>query len=335
MTMITEMGRGAGRGCGAALGMVALWALPLAGQTVSIDETRTLSPDASVELSVVSHSLVVEGWDRDEVQVTGEYDSEYEDFEVGGGARSFHLEIRPKRGLFDSGRQDRDGSAELVVRLPRGVRLEAETVSGSVTIGGLGGVVSASAVSGTVEVEGDLRSASLEAVSGSVTYRGDASSSVRLESVSGRVEFEGAAESAQLESVSGTVRMEGGAERIDATSVSGGLELGSSVPVRSLEAETVSGSVRYSGPLAPGGEIEVESHSGSVELELAADTDAEFDLSTFSGEITAEVPGARDEVRSESRFTPERLYRFVTGGGSAEVEASSFSGSIRILVAER
>ena len=328
MTTITETARGAGRGCGAALGILALAALPLAGQAVSINEVRTLRPDASVELSVVSHSLVIEGWDLDEVQITGEYDSEFEDLEVEGSDRSFHLEIRPKRRLFDWGQRDRDGSAELQVRVPHGVRLEAETVSGSVRIGGVGGVVSASAVAGTVEVEGDVLSAYLEAVSGSVTYRGNASSSVQLESVSGRVEFEGIAESVELESVSGTVRMEGGAGTIEATSVSGGLELGSSVPVRSLEAETVSGSVRYSGPLAPGGEIDVESHSGSVDLELGPETGAAFDLTTFSGEITADVPDVRrDEIRSEGRF-------IVTGAGEGEVEVSSFSGSIRIRMPE-
>ena len=289
MTTMCEVGRSAIRRCRVGVGLLALSALPLVGQAVPINETLTLRPNASVELSVISHSLAVEGWDRNEIQITGEYDAGLESLDVGGSAQSFRFEI----GSTRDGRNRRQGSAELRVRLPRSVRLAAETISGSVTVGGVAGTVQAGTISGTVEIEGDLQSV-------------------------------------EIESVSGAVRIEGSAETIDATSVSGRVELDSSVPVQSLDAESVSGRVSYSGGLTPGGTIQVESHSGSVVLALETDTNAAFDLSTFSGEITTDIPESQDEVRSRSRFTSQQSLRFMTGTGLGQVEASSFSGSIRI-----
>ena len=315
-------------------GLLALAVVPVAGQAIPIDETRELGPDAFVGLSVVSHSLVVEGWDQDRIQVVGEYDSRFQSLDIESSAQSFRFEIEPVRRFRIADDLDqREGSAELHVRLPRAVRLTANTVSGSVRIGGLSGIVTGRAVSGTVQIEGNLQSVSLNSVSGSIEYLGNASS-VQLQSTSGHVDFEGRAESVELHSVSGTARMQGQGETISATSVSGPVELSSSIPVQWLEAESVSGPVSYSGGLAPGGTIQVESRSGSVVLVLGPNAEASFDLSTISGEITADVPMVQTEVRSRSPFTTQRFLRFVKGSGSGRVEASSVSGSIHIRALE-
>lgn len=87
---------------------------PLRGQVVRIDETRTLRPDAFVELAVVSHSLTIEGWDRNEIQVTGEYDSEFESVEIEGGEQLFEFRIGQDR----NSEGNRDGSSEILVVFP-------------------------------------------------------------------------------------------------------------------------------------------------------------------------------------------------------------------------
>ncbi|MDZ7686033.1 MAG: hypothetical protein U5O39_14290 [Gammaproteobacteria bacterium] len=57
----------------------------LAGERV--DETREASPDGFVRITVVRGDLVVEGWERDRIQVEGELDDETEEFifDVSGG----------------------------------------------------------------------------------------------------------------------------------------------------------------------------------------------------------------------------------------------------------
>jgi len=301
-------------------------AAPAAAQTIPFDEIRSLGPQAAVELRVVDHSLVVERWDRNEIQFTGEYESGWEELVIGGDEAAVRFEIRPDPQVRN---RNRPGPARVVVRVPAGVRLTAWTVSGSAQVTGLTGSITAQSVSGAVTLEGNVEGASLQTVSGSARYHGD-TRTLRMTSVSGGVEYRGLADEVRLNSVSGSVRMEGGGEIVNANSVSGRVEVTSTVPVRSAEIGSVSGVVAFTGRLAPGGSLQVESHSGRAEVALGADTEARFELTTFSGRIEVEFPGARDEVRSESRFTPNRTVSFVTGAAAGRVEVRSFSGTVRV-----
>ena len=311
-------------------GLLGTLAGPAAAQIVQIDELRTLRSDAIVEIEVVTHAVVVEGWDRNEneIEIVGEYDSDFDEMEISGDQQSFRFEIdhddRRSRG-------GRAGSFRLEIRVPRGVSLSVETVSGYLGVSGLTESLTGSSVSGGVDVAGDLATVTLSSVSGAVGYVGDAPE-VRLESVSGGVEFRGRSRDVRMESVSGSVFAEGGAETIEAESVSGTIQIvfGSEVRVADLDASSVSGGVRFRGSLTQNARVEVESHSGSVELSLGPNTDAEFELESFSGSVSADLPGMRDEVSSRRRVPPNQSLRFVTGSGSGRVRASSFSGSVRI-----
>ena len=289
-------------------------------------DLRPLRPDATVELGVVTQSVIVEGWDRNEIQIVGEYDSDIEEIEIRENEGLFGFEIDQNSG---DNRGRRRGSPRLEVRVPRGVRLFVETVSGSLDLSGVSGAVNAEAISGRVEVRGNLASASLSSISGSVEYAGN-SPSVSLESVSGRVEYLGTSRDVWLESVSGSVRMEGEGETIEASSVSGSIRISSDLPVQSFEANSVSGIVNFGGRLAPGGRIDIESHSGRVELALGSNTDARFRVKSFSGRVSASLPGMQDEARSRGRVTPNRSLSFVTGSGAGRVTVTSFSGDVRI-----
>ena len=294
-------------------------------QLTAINEVRPLRADQAVSIEVISHTLVIEGWDRSEIQIVGEYDADVEQVDVTDEGATFRFEIeqenRRGRGRGTGGR--------LEVRLPRGARLDAESVSGSVTVTGFVGALDAESVSGRVEVTGNLEAADLTAVSGRVTYAGDAPV-VRLESVSGSVDYRGTAGDVRLESVSGAVLMEGGAETIDAESVSGPVRIVSSMAVRSLDATSVSGGVDFRGPLASGARVDVESHSGPVDLDLIGGVEAMFELESFSGSVDATLGDMRDVVRNRSRLTPSESLRFVTGSGAGRVNASSFSGGVTI-----
>ena len=313
---------------GSLLGVALLGTLakPAVGQIVQINELRTLHPDATVELEVVVQSVIVEGWDRNEIQIVGEYDSDIEEVEIRENEGSFRFEIEQ----YSGGRRDRRrGPSRLEVRVPRDVRLFIETVSGSLDVSGVTGALSAEAVSGSVEARGNLASASFSSISGSVEYAGD-SPTVRLESVSGRITYMGTSRDVRLESVSGSVRMEGEGETIEANAVSGSIRISSDIPVQSLDVNSVSGRVDFRGSLAPAGRIDIESHSGTVELALGSNTDARFRVTSFSGRVSASLPGMLDEVQTRGRFTPNRSLDFTTGSGSGRVTVGSFSGEVRI-----
>jgi hypothetical protein len=81
-----------------AAGVVTLLAVALAGpldaQTRPIEERRQIRADATVNVSAVIHSIRVERWDRNEVEVRGEYDEEWEYVETSGDDRTFRFELR-------------------------------------------------------------------------------------------------------------------------------------------------------------------------------------------------------------------------------------------------
>ncbi len=299
----------------------------LEAQTTRIDETRPIAADASVELRTVSHSLQIERWDRNEIRITGEYEAEWEEIEISGSERSFRFEVRhlDRRGSWSR----RGSSNNLRIQLPAGVRLNASTVSGEIETAGLSGALSLSSVSGEIEVTGNLERVDFNSVSGAVTYRGNAPA-VRLRTVSGHAAFSGNTPDLRMNSVSGRIEAAGNMESIDLQSVSGQVTANPSGPVRFAQMNAVSGDIHFTGALAPDATLEAESHSGRVELTLPRGTSARFELSTFSGGIHADFPGMENANRNRGRFTPQESVSFTSGSGSARVEASSFSGTIRI-----
>jgi DUF4097 and DUF4098 domain-containing protein YvlB len=285
--------------------LLSLAAAPLSAQSIRIDETRPLSPSGSVRIEVVEHTIEVEVWERNEVQVTGSYDAEFEEMDINVESGSFRFEIdRNNRGRST-------GGGTLTVRLPAGIEVEAESVTGG------------------VRVAGNFRAVDLESVSGSVDYQGN-TSEVRLNSVSGSVRFVGTAERASLEVVSGSVRLEGSAQELDVESVSGSVTIAASNPVREIGIETVSGSVDFRGALAPNGELSVESFSGRVILTLDPNVAARFDLETLTAGIEVELPGVSTTVVRSQRFGPSRSATFTTGDGGGSVDVTTMSGRIVI-----
>jgi hypothetical protein len=89
-------------------------AAPLAGQE-RIEERRPLQANATLEIRTESHEIRVETWDRNEIELRGSYDPDWEVYEVRGGERSLSVQIRSERDRR-GGRTT--GSRTLTVRVP-------------------------------------------------------------------------------------------------------------------------------------------------------------------------------------------------------------------------
>ena len=151
-----------------------------------------------------------------------------------------------------------------------------------------------------------------------------AGSRVRATSVSGSVMAKDIRGEVSAESVSGTVRIINGGRVASAKSISGNVEVIESEIDGSLSASTASGSVVLRKVKAR--QVEAGSISGDVVLE---DVDAQqVEGQTVSGSVKfggALARGGRYEFTSHSGSVTAAL------GGNAgfEIEATSFSGSIR------
>ncbi|MEW6339045.1 MAG: DUF4097 family beta strand repeat-containing protein [Acidobacteriota bacterium] len=280
--------------------MVAAAAGSWAAAQTQLNERKAAAPDGAVEISNVSGSVRVIGWDRGEVEVTGTLGRGSERLEFSGApGRTVVKVILPRHA------HDVDGS-DLTVRVPAGSRLEVDTVSADVEADGLRAEVEVETVSGTIRVA-------------------EGPSGVRAASVSGDVEV-AAAGPVRAKSVSGTITVRGASRTFEAASVSGAIRATVGT-VESAELETTSGSIRFEGDVAKNGRLEAKTMSGSAVVTLPASLGAEYTVKTFSGDIDNELGPA---ARRTSEYGPGRELDFTTGDGGARVRVTSFSGSVTL-----
>ncbi len=288
-----------GRVANAALA-VAIVAAPAWAQG-TIEQRRAAPADGVVEIENVSGSVRVRGWDRGEVEVTGE---------LGRGADRLDLEgterITVVRVVLPE-RCRRCAGSDIVVRVPRGSRVDIGVVSADVDVRDVDGAVAITSVNGEITVAGRPAEVKAKSVSGSIEVTAVAAP-VRATAISGDVTLRGVTGAVEASSVSGEVLVAGGR-------------------IASGDLGTTSGSVRFQGDLLAGARLAAASVSGDVELVLPADVDARFDVGTFSGEIDNQLG---PPARRTSRYTSEKELTFTLGSGRAHIEVKSFSGSIRL-----
>jgi len=279
-------------------GVAALLALPaLAQQTVN--ERRPASPTGTVEVSNIAGSVRVIGWSQAEVEVTGTLAREVERLEFSGPPERVSVKVVARKGTREY--EDTD----LTVKVPAGCRLEAETVSATLTVDGLTGTLDLESVSGEITVTGEPGEVEAQSVSGDIDLTVK-SATMRLASVSGSIKARGARGEVRVETVSGTATVEAAA-------------------VDRVELETVSGTVRFAGDLSANGRLDAESVSGTVEVALPAGASGSFRLKSFSGDIDNQFG---PPARRTSEYAPGVEAEFTAGSGGARVEIETMSGSI-------
>ncbi len=281
-----------------------LCALPTLAER-PVDQTYPANANAAVSVENISGSITVKGWNRDEVQVTGTLGDDVEELSVDASGDRIHIEVDLPEGR---NRRLNDASADLTIHMPSGGSLSVETVSASIEASELDGALELESVSGNITVSADAASIQISAVSGDATVTG-ASPSVEVELVSGKASIEGAEEELSVQSVSGVVEV-------------------TASNLRRGELSTVSGRLVFTGDLAANGQLEVENHSGMIELNLPGSIGADIEVETFSGDILNDL--SSDEPERTDRYTPGKELHFSLNGGGAQIEVSSFSGTVKL-----
>ena len=273
----------------------------LAGER-TVDERANASAEGTVIIENIVGSIVVEGWNREEVHITGTLGDDVEELKFKAGGKKTRIEVKYPRKA-----KNLNDGADLVIKVPAGSRVEVECISAPITVTDVDGPVYASSISGDVEVHGD-------------------SPIVTAGTISGDVVMEGPARQVELESISGTIRAKGGEAEVEAKVVSGKIDLEYDLFLE-LEVEAVSGTVSATGDLASDAEVEIEIHSGEVTFTVPASVSADWRIDTFSGAIDNAFG---QKARKTSQYTPGKELEFTTGDGDARVRINTFSGSVVI-----
>jgi DUF4097 and DUF4098 domain-containing protein YvlB len=279
------------------------------------EKTEALAKDGKVFLANVSGDVAVKTWDKAEVRIealkVSRASSEAKakencaqvTIEVTREAGILRIETKyPDQKRFWGG-DSLNVSVDYKLWVPSGASVEVKSVSGDVDLESLGGAVKARVVSGSIILRQAAAGADLNTVSGDLTLE-NVTGNVYLKTVSGNIE---------------AVRVKGS---IEAESVSGGIEMSEISGAAGINAKTVSGDVDYLGGLEAKGRYSLKSHSGNVRMSLPADAAFSFDAETFSGGVDSDF-----KIEVSGKISPREVHGTINGGG-AEVQLSTFSGSI-------
>ena len=225
-----------------------------------VDTTVTLPRGAVVDLTLVSGDIIVRGWDRPQARVLATSERGIIEFDLSASRLSVDVESRYGHA----------GDTRYEVTVPIGTRVLTRSVSGDQSVRGVRGPLEVHTVNGDIEVadvlgfdfetvNGDLRASKIggdvagNTVSGDIELS-DVTGDVRVESTSGEAVLNGVrARVVRIETVSGSIEFAGPLDasgRYDFTSHSGDVTLALPADVGAqLGLQTFSGDIRSDFPL--------------------------------------------------------------------------------------
>jgi len=286
-------------------GLLICWAVAAVGEP--IDRTIDAERDGELEVNNFAGEISIEGWDRDEVRVTGELSDEAERLDVlSEGDRIIVRVVMPERA--NRGGWGGDTDTDLYINAPSGMSVHVNAVSADVAIEGMQGDQELATVSGDVRTEGLGEDMFVRTVSGDIWVRGR-DNLTRTEAAA----------------VSGDIRLDGVRGEVRAQTVSGDVGVDGEIVGR-VELQTVSGDGRVRAELSDNARVRATTTSGDVELFLRGSAAAEYEVSTFSGDID-NCFGPR---APSDDGPPGRQFHFTEGDSRARVNVTTMSGDIDI-----
>ncbi len=276
--------------------------------TTPIQLRQAADPDVHVSINNVKGEVSVFGWDRDEVQVSGQLGDGAKPLTITGNRRQLAIRVAPQRGSgWLNWRGDNTmAPTRLELHVPRAASLDIHLISARLTVAGIdGGSIVVNTVSGKALIS--ARTPSLKVVS-----------------VSGSVRLTGHAERADLQTVSGDILAPDLGREVELQTISGHIRAGGG-PWQRLTLSTVSGEVQLNGELADSGHMDIDSMSGDVRLQLPASTSAKIHASSFSGDLNSDF-GTPEKAENG----PGSTLQAQLGNGRGSIHIETFSGDLRL-----
>lgn len=282
-------------------------ALAIAGTASAeeINQTMDVSAKPRIDISNTAGDIEIEGWSREQIEVTGELGSDVDIddfvFEVNGDRVTIKVKVRGNHSSHES--------TDLIIKAPVGSSISVHGVSTDIEVAGIHGEQTLASVSGDVDSEVFGEDIDVSSVSGDVELQGD-----------------GQDMRTSIHSVSGEVDVHKLAGEIEATSVSGDLAIANSSFERAT-LNTTNGDLIFHSELRNGGRMEMHTVNGEVDIEFKGSVSATFDISTFNGDIDNCFG---PEPQRSNKYGPGYELHFSEGDGDGRVSINTLNGDLRL-----
>jgi DUF4097 and DUF4098 domain-containing protein YvlB len=266
------------------------------------DQTVAVTRGAKLRITNFAGEVILHTWDKDSLRVQARHQSR---------AR---VNIRTSEGgvtITSSSTAGPLGSVDYDITAPAWMAVRIEGQFNFTTVDGVQGEVSVETVRGDINIKGGT---------GTVTAK----------SIEGQITVEGARGKINVSTVNEGIKISGSSGDIVAETTNGDIAL-SNIQSSAVEINTVNGSILYDGTTNDKGSYRFATHNGNITIAVPETANITFSIRSYSGSFYNSLSGLKGppprEVRSGRRAT------FTLGTGSADVEAESFGGAIRLRVA--
>jgi hypothetical protein len=260
-----------------------------------VDTTVAVNRGDRLLIDGVTGSVVIVGWNRDELEVVGD----------GGDERVGIRRSGTTLSLVGGAAGRRGRSVDAMIRVPTWMSVSIQSRSIDVSMMGLDGAIEVGNVNGDVTIA-------------------DVAGPVDIRSVDGEIHVRNARGGVSASSQSDDVTLDGVSGPVEAHSGDGDIVL-EDVQSTSVRAEAQDGDVIFRGTIADGGDYGFYLHDGDATIAVPQATSARVSVSTFDGEFESDF-----SVRVE-RFTSGRQFDFLLGDGGAQIDIEVFDGDIRLV----
>ncbi len=285
-------------------------------ERVTTERALAVDPGVNLKFCVSEGSLTINGWDRDEVRIF-----------VRDGRR-FGFKVLERNAKNDkpnwvwAAREDVDGPPTPFASCLGGGRVEIDVP--------IGATINLEARTSGATID-SVKSVSVKIIEGSIGIR-NVSGGVKAETYQGDVMLESSAGEITLKTTTGNilaydVNPGGIGDLLNAQTTSGTISL-QKVSHRQIRSSSISGSVLFNSGFLAGGIYNFKTSNGSIELQIPADASSRFIASLGFGSFNSAIPL---DVQSESITPGGKSIVATLGNGSATVNLTTTSGSIRIL----
>jgi hypothetical protein len=233
-------------------------ATPLAAQE-TVTRVVPADPDVSIRIFNLAGSTHISGWDGDSVRVRATVPRGAGRFFIGGA----HAGI--KLGVESEERLDAPG-AQLEIQVPRRARVWVKAASARITVEGVTGELDLASVSGDIQVSGAPRVVTAESMDGTVDVQGDAAIT-RAKTADGPIRLSGPGGDLTVSSVSGAIQLRASRDVISARieSVTGRVTFEGPVSEEgNLDIQTHEAPITLALPGNQGATLDIVAFSGKV-----------------------------------------------------------------------
>ncbi|HWU77229.1 MAG TPA: DUF4097 family beta strand repeat-containing protein [Rhodanobacter sp.] len=278
----------------------------MAGTPIQLQHAA--SPTAQVRISNIAGSVNVVGWDRNEVQVSGELGDGARPLAISGDNDKLTIKVEAQSGSgwLNWGGDSKMAPTTLELHVPRAASLDIDVISAPLVIDGVnGGNIEVNTISGKARINARTPSLKVDSVSGGIELAGHADRA-ELQTVSGDILAPVLGNSASLQTISGRIQAAGG-------------------PWQKFSLSTVSGDVQLTGAVTTDGKVSIDSMSGDVQLQLPSGSTGSLHASSFSGDLRSDFGSPIQAEHGPGSSLDVRL-----GNGNGKIHIETFSGDLRI-----